>query len=133
MKIFKVYSLFLGILCSSILSLISFTNKNSYWKLTPFDIGCGILSCMAIVLWLVFNNAIIGLIFAILADSLATIPTLAKSWKYPETETSITYWGYLLSAIIILFIVPEWNFENIGFLIALILGNMAILFSIYRK
>lgn len=95
--------------------LASFVNKKAEWKITSFDIICGALSLFGLILWLVTKIGNVAIIFSIIADGLATLPTLKKSYFYPETET---IWPYLTGAIyagITLLTVKIWNFPHFGF------------------
>lgn len=112
---------------------VSFINRQSYWQISFFDWICGSCSVIAIVLWLTIGDPLYALLLTIIGDTFATLPTLAKTWKYPETETGITYFGYFLSAVLILPLVPEWNLQNTGFLFYLIITNAILCFAIYRK
>lgn len=95
--------------------IASFVNKKSQWKLTRFDISCGILSVFGILLWYLSKNADVAIFFSILADGLAALPTIVKSYKEPETEN---YWAFLAGAVnsgITLLVIREWNFAHFGF------------------
>jgi uncharacterized membrane protein len=46
----------------------SFVNKNEEWKLTSFDVICGALSVVGLVLWFVTRSGNIAIFFSILAD-----------------------------------------------------------------
>jgi len=89
----------------------SFFNKKSYWKITKFDIWCGILSFVAIIIWITTKNGILSLIFAIMADLFASIPTIIKSWKYSETESSATYSLGILNQLITFLIMKEFFYK----------------------
>ena len=64
----------------------SFFNPQAYWKLRLLDYICGVLSVLAVILWIISGSPFIAVVFAILSDGLASIPTLVKSWRFPETE-----------------------------------------------
>lgn len=66
--------------------IASFVNKKAYWKLTKFDAFCGLLSAGGLILWYFTKNPNIAILFSIFADLTAGIPTLIKSYKFPETE-----------------------------------------------
>lgn len=70
-----------------IILLASFLNKKAYWKISKFDLGCGAFSLLGLLFWQITQVGNIAIFFSILADALAYIPTLAKSWSYPETES----------------------------------------------
>lgn len=111
--------------------LASFINKKSVWKLTKFDFVCGTLSLLGIFLWLVSKNPNLAILFALLADGLAALPTVVKSWKEPETEN---YWVFLCGMInsgIALLTIKNWNFASSSFSIYIFL--ICLLLTIFIK
>lgn len=116
-----------------IVFLAAFFNRQSYWKLTTFDFFCGLSSLMALVLWATVDSPRLAIVLAIIGDFFATIPTLVKAWKYPETETGWTYLTFLLSLLLIIPSIPRWDIENSAFQIYLMVDNSLIAFAIYRK
>jgi hypothetical protein len=113
--------------------IVSFVNKKSYWKLEKFDYLCGFFSLLALLLWQITKEPIVAIIFAIISDVFATIPTLKKSWKYPETETASAYIGGLFSALTGFAAIKLWNFLSITFLLYLVIINALLAFLILRK
>ncbi len=113
--------------------IVSFINKNSYWKLEKFDYLCGLFSALALILWAITKQPVIAIVFAILSDFSAAIPTLKKSWKYPETETASAFVGGLFSSITGFAAVKYWNFSETAFLIYLVIINAIFIFFISRK
>jgi hypothetical protein len=113
--------------------IFSLFKKNAYWKIVKLDIICGILSFLALILYIFTHNLGISILFAILSDGLAAIPTIIKSWKFPETETATIYLGGMFSNILGLFIIKNWIFSIYSFSIYFIIINAAIVFSMYRK
>ena len=59
--------------------LSTFWNPNAYWKLSTFDYFCGTLSVLALVLWGITSDPIVAIVFAILADAFAAVPTVLKA------------------------------------------------------
>lgn len=116
-----------------IVFVISFFNTKSYWQLTNFDKLCGIFSFVAILIWLMLDSPLLAIIFAIIADTLASLPTIRKAWTHPETETKITYTASFISFILILPSVPNWSIENTAFIAALFLNNAVMWFAVYRQ
>lgn len=111
----------------------SFVNKNAYWKLTKFDFLCGAFSLLAIVLWAITKNPAVAIIFSMLGDFFAGVPTIVKAWCRPASETAVTYATSLFSAFTGLFVVPEWTFVQYAFPIYLMGINSTVLFAIFRK
>jgi len=93
----------------------SFLNKKSYWKITKFDIACGVFSLLGLILWMVTKVGNLAIVFAILADTLASFPTIKKSFTDPESET---IWPYFFGAIfagLVILTIKNWNFETYGY------------------
>lgn len=95
--------------------IASFVNKEASWKITKLDIFCGVVSVLALVLWLVTGTGTVAVIFSILADGIAAIPTLVKSYEFPETEHPSVFRNGAISAAITLLTITEWTFVNYGF------------------
>lgn len=113
--------------------IIALIVKKGYWKITSLDIICGILALFALVIWIFTRNFSLSIMFAILSDFLASIPTLIKSWKFPETETSSAYVGGIIANILGLFIITNWTFPIYSLGVYFIAMNLLIVFAIYRK
>ncbi len=116
--------------------LASFVNKKSEWKLGRLDFICGGLSVLGLILWLVLREGNIAIFFAITADGLAAIPTIVKSFYFPETEN---YFGFLAPAIgagITMLTIQNWSFAQYGFplyiLLVCILLTLLIKFKVGR-
>jgi hypothetical protein len=93
----------------------SFINKKSEWKLHAFDLTCGALSLIGLVFWYITKSGNVAILLSIMADALAALPTVVKSFKYPETESALPYFTSMISAAFTLLTVKVWNFANIGF------------------
>ncbi|MFZ2072253.1 MAG: hypothetical protein WA101_03470 [Minisyncoccia bacterium] len=126
-------SVFMAGFCPLLVLLFSIFNKNSYWKITRFDLICGLISLLALVLYVFTHKLGISILFAIVSDGLASIPTIKKSWNFPETETSSIFIAGLISNVLSLLIIKNWIFSIYSFSVYLIIINIIIIFSIYRK
>ncbi len=113
--------------------LASFVNKKAYWKLGVFDYVCGAFSVLALVLWIITEQPVVGVIFAIIADGLAGLPTIVKAWRYPKTETGSAYTAALFGAATTFFAVQTWAFSEYAFSVYLVFTNIVFIFAIYRK
>ena len=99
----------------AIVFLASFLNKKAYWKIGKLDISCGILSILGVVLWQLTSIGNLAIFFSIMADFLAALPTVVKSWFEPETENYIPYLTSAMSALITILTIKIWNFETGAF------------------
>lgn len=113
--------------------LASFTNRQSYWKLTTFDLLCGALSVAALIFWGLADSPRMAILLAASGDGLASLPTVIKAWKYPETETGVTYIASFVSVILVVPSIPEWDIENSAFQVYLLIANALLLIAVYRK
>ena len=113
--------------------LASFANKNAYWKLGRFDYACGGISLLALYLWYVTGDPAVAVFFAILSDALASLPTLIKSWKFPETEYWSGYASAIVAAITALIAAPSFTFTAVAFPLYLIIVCVIILLGIFQK
>lgn len=95
--------------------LASFLNRKAVWKISNFDYFCLILSLMAVILWIITKDALLALILSIVADAIACIPTLIKSWYFPETEDYKAYLFAGISAFITTLTIHDWNFQTFAF------------------
>ena len=113
--------------------IFSFVNARSYWKVSAFDLACGICSILALIAWGVANSPRLAILLAAVGDGFASLPTIRKAWQYPETETGITYVASLVAVLLILPSIPKWNIENSAFQIYLLIANALLLIAVYKK
>lgn len=101
----------------------SFANRRAYWKLTIFDVACGAFSALALVLWWVTRTANIAIVFSVLADLFASVPTVVKSYRFPKTEHPSAYAVGVAFAGITLLTIKQWNVATAAFPIYIFLIN----------
>ncbi len=101
--------------------LASFVNRNAHWKITRFDMVCGILSVLGLILWSLTSNPNLAIALSITADGLASLPTVVKAYKFPETETSTVFFGGAISAFVTLLTIKTWSFAYYGFPVYILL------------
>lgn len=117
----------LFILCVSLLS------KQNHWKTHPGDYMSGAFSIIAIILWLTVNDPSLAIVFAIIADLFAALPTIVKAWRHPETESA---WIYVLGGlgnIIGLLTLRTWDLATAGFSTYLVALAFIMISSIIHK
>jgi hypothetical protein len=104
----------------------SFVNAQAQWRIGTFDIGCGVLSVAGLLLWFLTSEGNIAIVFAILADALAGIPTVVKAWKAPESESPTLFWFGIVNAAIGLLVISAWDFEHYGFIAYILFANLVL-------
>ncbi len=111
----------------------SFVNRKSVWRLTKFDIICGVLSFLGLCLWAITKQGNLAILLAIVADLFAAIPTLKKSYHDPESESSFAYITAAVSGGITLLTIKNWTFATWGFPLYIVLICLALSFLIVYK
>ncbi|MFA5247548.1 MAG: hypothetical protein WC408_06710 [Candidatus Micrarchaeia archaeon] len=124
---------FMAGFCPLLILISSFANKKAYWKLETFDYICGFFSLLALVLWALTNQPNVAIVFAIISDAFAAIPTLRKAWAHPQTESHWIYVTGIFNAITALLAVNGWAFSEFAFATYLVIINGLLLFSIFGK
>ncbi|MDD5416324.1 MAG: hypothetical protein PHE48_05000 [Candidatus Daviesbacteria bacterium] len=104
----------------------SFLNKKAEWKLRPFDFICGGLSLVGLLLWYITQVGNIAIMFAILADGLAALPTIVKTYHYPETENGWLYLTGVIYALLTLLTIKTWVFAYYGFPLYILIVDLII-------
>jgi hypothetical protein len=81
-------------------------------------------------LWWLTKEPMIAIIFAIISDIFAAIPTLIKWRKYPQTESIAAFIGWLFSASTTFFALKAFSFTELAFPIYLVVMNILLISSI---
>ncbi len=129
----SVIPVFLAGFMPLIILFFAVFNHNGYWKITNFDIFCGVFSFIALILWILTRDTGISLVFAILSDALAAVPTLIKAWKFPETEYAVAYIPGIINNTLGLLVINNWNFSTYSFGIYFIVLNSTLIAFVLRK
>lgn len=103
---------------------VSLFNKKATWKITTFDLICGGLSVLGLLLWALTQIGNLAILLSILSDGLAGIPTIVKSYKAPETENYKAYLGAGLAAVVTLLTIKHWDFAHFGFPLYILIFNL---------
>lgn len=129
----SVLPIFIAGFGSLIIMIAALLTKNGFWKITTFDIYCGLFSALALILYIFTHNLEISILFAILSDALASIPTIIKTWNFPETENWGPYFLPIFSNIAGLLIIKNWSFSIYSFGVYFLILDATIIFCIYHK
>ncbi|MDR3643263.1 MAG: hypothetical protein P4L74_06600 [Candidatus Doudnabacteria bacterium] len=119
--------------CPILVIIAAIIKKNAIWQPSNFDYFCGSLSLMALILLLFTKNADLAIVFSIISDLLAGLPTLKKAWLFPDTESGITYIAALFNIFTSFTVLKIYNFSELAFPIYSVFLNFSMSFFIYRK
>jgi hypothetical protein len=111
----------------------SFLNKKAYWQGQPLDYVCFAAGILGIGLWAITHDPNLAIIFSIVADFCAAIPTLIKARKYPETESWIAYTISTVGFGFTIVTIHAWRFENYAFIIYLTFINGLLATLAYHR
>jgi hypothetical protein len=109
----------------------SFFTK-AYWKLGKFDYLCGGISVLALILWVVTMEPVLSIVLSIASDAIASIPTLKKAYRNPETESVWPFITGIFNAATALVVAMTWSFTEISFPIYLLAINILLVLVVHR-
>lgn len=108
-------------------------NKKQRWKLGLSDMLCGASAALGLILWQITSDPLLALTFGIVADILGGLPTLYKSYRFPETEKALPYFLSLLSMVMTMLSLAHWDYINAGFPVYIFCINMVLFMLIWTR
>ena len=124
---------FMAGFCPLLIFVASFVVKGAHWKLVKLDYACGLLSILALVFWAVTSDPDVAIVFAILSDALASVPTIKKGWQYPETESAWPYLTGVFGNFTSFLAITAWTFSQYAFPAYLEVMSILLVWSISHK
>lgn len=121
-----------GLLC---LGVVILSLRNGKRDITKSDTIVAVLSLIAIDFWLIADQPEVAITLAIVADLLAFIPTVRKSYYDPYSETLSLFITNTLRFCLALFAVAEFTYLSSAWIVAWAVGNalLSILIIIRRS
>lgn len=104
----------------------SFFNKDAYWEIRTIDYWFAVAGSLSLIAWQLTDIPNIAFTFALLADLLVALPTVIKTYRFPETENWKAYGVSAFGFLLAVFAVHEWTYENFAFVVYLFLLNLVI-------
>jgi hypothetical protein len=109
-----------------VVSAVAFRTDRSASHLTPFTLSCAAASVAGIVAWQVTDNPALAIASCVLADLLASLPTLRKAYGAPESEYAPPYLLSMLAMLVTLGTIDGGDFTSYGFPLYILLINVAL-------
>lgn len=75
--------------------------------LSRLDVVCYTLLLVAVLVWVTTQNAFVALHVAILADVVAFVPTVVKTWRWPESETPFFFAAGVIAPLLSIAAQPQ--------------------------
>lgn len=98
-------------------------------NITRADTIILIASLLAIGVWWQLHNPLLALVMVSLIDIVGYIPSFRKTYEEPWTETSLTWGVFIITNVLIMLSLDEYNFMTLFYLVSITAAN-AILLSI---
>ena len=113
----------------------AFFNKEAYWKIQRLDYGLAFMAITCMVAWYITNSAVLAIVFTLVADMFASLPTLIKSYTHPHSEDWRPYAINSLGFLIGLGAVQNWMFAEYSFVLYffILTTTFALLIFIRQK
>lgn len=110
-----------------------FSLRYGFREIPKTDVIFLIIAVGGIFPWILTKDPTISIIIAVGIDLVSFIPTIRKTWRYPETETSSIYSMNVLRHILTLFSLETYNIATTLHSIAMIILNSGMTVLIFRK
>lgn len=94
-------------ICQIITAVLSLKYGEGGWN--RLDKLCLAGAGVSLLLWLIFNSPIVALLFTLLIDLFAAIPTVIKSYSNPEQESCFSWNIFLVANTLNMIALDEWS------------------------
>jgi hypothetical protein len=95
------------------------------------------LALLGVIPWILTDDPTIAVIIAVGIDLAAFVPTLGKTWRYPQTETAALYASNVLRHALALFSLEAYNIattlHSLAMMVVNTLMTIFILTAKYRE
>ena len=104
----------------------SFVNRSSYWRVSGFDLSCGVVAAVALLAWLALDDPVLAVLTALAADAIGGVPTVVKAWRQPDTERPLVYLLSAANGTLALLSLSAYDVTTVAFPIYLILLGLTL-------
>lgn len=111
----------------------SYFNKKAYWKTQPLDYVLMCIAFVGVVLWAFTKDANIAILCTIFADLAAGLPTIIKSWRFPDTESWRAYAISAVGFLLCILSIHSFDFQTSAFVIYLFVNELLLALFCIRK
>ncbi|MEY9946619.1 hypothetical protein [Kitasatospora sp. GAS1066B] len=107
-------------------STVATSPRSSIGRLSAGDLACGALSLAALLAWWRTSDPRTAIALSLAADLLAGLPTLAKAYRDPRSESVDAYATMTVGAALTFVTLRHWSFVGAGFPLYLLLLNLTL-------
>lgn len=127
-----IYTLMVSI-CPLLVVLASFVNRHAVWKMSRLDLCCGLVALLALTLWLLTQQGMVGFVLALCADVMAGLPNLYKAYVHPRTEHSFVYICSGTAALLTIAVAQSHTLISIGLPVWIACNAITMVVLIHRR
>lgn len=99
----------------------------------PIDILCLIIAILGIILWKITSNPALALYATVLADMAGMIPSLIKTYRFPDTEYWLSYLLDILAVAFTIMAIQNGGFNEYIYPAYLLVVNTIMQIFMFRK
>lgn len=122
-----VVAMAIGVSMSIFVIVLSF--RYGTRNITRADTVILIASLLAIGVWWQLHNPFLAVLMVSIIDIVGYIPSFRKTYEEPWTETPLTWGVFIITNLLIMLSLDEYNFMTLFYLVSITTAN-AILLSI---
>ncbi len=112
----------------------SLLKKRAVWTISFFDWICGGLSLLGLLFWIVTNEPNVAIIFSLVSDTFASLPTYVKAYKAPFTENYAVFLAGVINTIIVILSLSSFSFSHIAFPLYILINHaLFVLIILWRR
>ena len=112
--------------------IASFFNKKAYWKTAPIDYVLMAVALLGLALWFFTSDPNIAILFSVIADFAAGVPTIIKAWRHPKTESWKAYAISSVGFLVSLLSIHDFDFQSTAFVVYLLAMELLLTFLAVR-
>ena len=94
----------------SVVVILALKYGTSKWS--KLDIFCLIGAALGIILWIVFQDPILGIVISQSVAVIGSIPTFVSAWKNPERENKLAWTIFWASCVFAMIAIPRWTLAD---------------------
>lgn len=111
---------------------ISLKTSRGAAHFTVFNMWCGLLALVGIVLWQITDTALLAIACCIIADVCGSIPTIRKAHRHPSSEVPIPYLCSIISMALTLLTLQRYSVAAVAFPLYIMWINTVIYGAIWQ-
>lgn len=116
------------------LTIFSVSLRSWNKSFSKLDYFCLFISIFSLIVGIIYKNPLIGLTLNIvLADFIAFLPTIIKTYKNPESENRSTWFITIIANILTLSVINNWTFAIVLLPLYTLFMNTIVWLETYRR